>query len=148
MLDGLTKEEAEAQEVQLIAKYRSAEPEWGYNTSLGGKGTGRHSEETRRKLGNVRRGAHHTEEAKRKLSEAHTGKTLSEEHIAKLKEAQFGAKHHRARAVYQYTLDGEFVARFDCISDAARKVDAPNQNIVKCCQGKRAHAKGYRWEYV
>lgn len=148
LYDGLTKEEAEAWEVRLIAEYHSADPEMGYNVSLGGKGTGKHSEETKRKIGAVRRGAHHTEEAKRKMSEAHSGKVLSAEHIAKLKVAQFGAKHHRARAVCQYTLAGDFVAHFDCISDAARKMGIPGQNIIKCCQGKRSYAGGYVWKYV
>lgn len=148
LMDGLTKEEAEAWEVKLIAEYHSADYALGYNLSSGGKGTGKHSEETKEKIGNARRGAHHTEEAKRKMSEAHLGKELSAEHIEKLKTAQFGAKHHRARAVHQYTLDGEFVDRFDCIRDAARKFNIPNQNISKCCQGKRSYAGGYRWEYA
>lgn len=146
--DGLSKEEAELWEVNLISENRSADPMYGYNVSLGGNSIGKHSEETRKKIGDRRRGIHHTEEAKRKMSEAHTGKTLSEEHLQKLRTAQFGEKHHRARAVCQFTLYGDFVARYECISDAARQTGIPNQNIVKCCQGQRAYAGGFVWVYA
>lgn len=145
---GLTKEEAEELEVSLIAEYRSADCNFGYNASLGGNAVGKHSDATKKKLGSVRRGCHHTEESKRKMSESHRGKSLSEEHIQKLKKAQYGCKHHRARSVYQYTLSGEFVAVYGCISDAARKTGIPNQNIVKCCQGRRSYAGGYVWKYT
>ncbi len=147
LYDGLTKEEAELWEVNLIAEYRSADLRFGYNVSLGGKGTGKHSEETRAKIGAVRRGRHHTEESKRKMSEAHRGKVLSEEHIKKLKLAQYGVKHHRARAIYQLNLSGELVARYDCIADAERATGVTNKNIGKCCRGERNHAGGYVWKY-
>lgn len=148
LYDGLTKEEAEMWEVNLIAEYHSADYRFGYNVSLGGNAKGKHSEETRKKLGAVRRGCHHTEESKRKMSESHKGKILSEEHIRKLKKAQYGSKHRRARCVYQYTLSGEYVAKYDCISEAARETGIANQNIVKCCQGRRSYAGGYVWKYA
>lgn len=144
---GLTKEEAESWEVDLIAEYLSADCRFGYNVSLGGNGAGKHSEETRKKIGDLRRGYHHTEESKLKMSKAHTGKPLSDEHIKKLKAAQYGGKHHRARAVYQFSLSGEFVARYDCVNEAERQTGVFNQNIVKCCQKKRSHAGGYIWRY-
>lgn len=37
---------------------------------------------------------------------------------------------------------------FDSIQEAARAVNGCNQNIVKCCQGKRKHHKGLRWAYI
>lgn len=146
--DGLGKEEAEAWERTLIAEYHSSDPNYGYNVSLGGNSIGKHSEETRKKIGDRRRGYKHTEEAKSKMREAHLGMVLSEEHLLKLKKAQFGEKHHRARAVCQFTLDGDFVARYGCISDAARQTGIPNQNIVKCCQGRRAYAGKFLWKYA
>ncbi len=148
LYDGLTKEEAETWEVNLIAEYHSADPMWGYNVALGGNSAGKHSEETRKKLGDCRRGCKHTEAAKLKMREAHTGMVFSEEHLQKLRMAQFGEKHHRARAVCQFTLCGEFVARYECVAEAQRQTGIPNQNIVKCCQGRRAYAGGFLWEYA
>ena len=148
LYEGLTKAEAEKWEVVLIAEYRSADPMFGYNVSLGGSSKGKHSEETRAKLGECRRGCTHTEEAKQKMREAHLGKTLSEEHRQKLKVAQYGGKHHRARAVCQFTMSGELIAAYDCVSEATRQTGIPNQNIVKCCQGRRSYAGGFRWKYA
>lgn len=146
--DGLTKEEAERWEVSLIAEYHSADLRFGYNVSLGGSTTGKHSEETRKKIGDCRRGCKHTEESKRKMSETHTGKTLSAEHILKLKTAQFGGKHHRARAVDQFGMSGELITRHECVAEAQRQTGVPNQNIVKCCQGRRSSAGGFLWKYA
>lgn len=148
LYDGLTKREAEVLEVNLIKDYRSADCRFGYNVSLGGNGVGKHSAETRKKIGDRRRGFHHAEESKRKMSESHKGKTLSEEHIAKLKTAQFGSKHHRARAVYQLSLSGEIIEYFECIADAERKTGVTNKNICKCCKKERRHAGGYVWRYA
>ena len=148
LYDGLTQEEAEAWEVKLIAEYHSADPEGGYNVSLGGNTIGKHSEETRKKLGDCRRGRKHTEVSKRKMSESHSGKTLSAEHIQKLKTAQFGSKHHRAKAVCQISMSGDLIARYDCVAEAQRQTGIPNQNIVKCCQGRRAYAGGFLWKYA
>ena len=148
LYDALTKEEAEAWEVNLIAEYHSADPTFGYNVSLGGSSIGKHSEETRKKLGDCRRGCKHTEAAKQKMREAHIGKQFSEEHIQKLKTAQFGAKHHRARAVYQMDMSGRTVGWYACVAEAQRRTGIPNQNIVKCCQGRRAYAGGFRWKYA
>lgn len=37
---------------------------------------------------------------------------------------------------------------FPSISEAARAVGGCNQDIVKCCQGKRYTHKGVRWKYA
>ena len=46
---GLSKAEAETMEVELIAEYKTNDPQYGYNlTSGGGAGVFRHSEESKR----------------------------------------------------------------------------------------------------
>ena len=146
--DGLSKSEAEAWEVTLIAEHGSADPNRGYNVSLGGVSAGKHSAETKKKIGDMRRGFHHTEESKQKMRNAHLGMKFSEEHLMKLREAQRGGKHHRARAVYQMDFLGNVIASFACVADAQRQTGISNQNIVKCCQGSRAHAGGFVWRYA
>lgn len=37
---------------------------------------------------------------------------------------------------------------FPSVAEAARAVGGCNQNIVKCCQGKRRKHKGLRWAYA
>lgn len=86
LFENLTKQEAERQERFLIDKFDSTNKKKGYNIENGGNSNGKHSEETKRKIGNANRGCRHTEETKRILSEKHKGKKLSEEHRKKLAE--------------------------------------------------------------
>lgn len=96
---GLTMEQACEREKYYIALYDSANPQKGYNISLGG---GAHSESTKRKIGNAHRGEKnywhthkHTEEYCRRMSESCKGKAghpCSEETKQKLREAHLGTK--------------------------------------------------------
>lgn len=70
-------------------------------------------------------GKHPTEEARRKMSEAQPKK-----------------------AVIQYTLNGEFVAKYSSTKDAERQTGVNSGNISLCCQGKRPTAGGYKWAYL
>lgn len=109
LFDRLTKEEAEQKEIELIAKYKSNSPEYGYNISCGGESGHagvKASEETRKKmsvshLGNLSNtGRKLTTEHRRKLSEVRKGNTnmlgrkFSVETRRKMSEAQKGAKNH------------------------------------------------------
>lgn len=72
----LQKDEAFQKEIELIAYYKSNNPDFGYNRSIGGKKSAL--------------GYKHYEESKRKIAEAairsKTGKPLSPEHKKRLKE--------------------------------------------------------------
>lgn len=50
--------------------------------------------------------------------------------------------------VDQFTLKGEFVARFESIRDASRKLNIDGSSISKVCRGKYKKAGGYTWSYV
>lgn len=108
---GLTKEQACAKEIELIAKYDSANREKGYNNSTGGEcsALGIHlSAETRRKISESNKGKHKehhsSPETRRKISEAQKGRHLSAETRRKLSEANKGkipcnkGKHHSPEA--------------------------------------------------
>lgn len=65
-----TKDEAEEMERWLIARYRTDDPEYGYNVLPGGDvATNDATPEMRYKLGNGKRGRHLSEEHKKKVSE-------------------------------------------------------------------------------
>lgn len=57
LFDRLTKEEAESKEIELIMLYKSNDREFGYNIANGGSSIGKHSKETKRKIGDSHRGA-------------------------------------------------------------------------------------------
>lgn len=86
LFEGLSKEDAESKEKEFIKLFDSTNTKKGYNIENGGNTKGKHSEETKRKIGDANRGKRHTEETKKILSEKHKGKKLSEEHRAKLAE--------------------------------------------------------------
>lgn len=69
LFNGLSKEQAEQKEIELIAFYKSNKKGYGYNIENGGNTSGTHSEET-----------------KRKISEANKGRKVSRETIEKHKE--------------------------------------------------------------
>lgn len=81
---GLTKEEAEQKEIELIAYYDSANPLKGYNRDLGGNSIGKHSEETKRKMSEAQKGEKHH----------HYNKCYPEEVRKKQSVARMGEKNH------------------------------------------------------
>ncbi len=86
---GLTQEEAERLEVDLIEKYETLNEEKGYNIAPGGVvfiPTG----ETRAKQSAARIGWTPSAETRQKMSDAKRGKRLSAEHRAHLSEAHTG----------------------------------------------------------
>lgn len=86
---GLTQEEAERLEIELIEKYGTLNEEKGYNLSPGGV-VFTPTAETRAKQSSARMGWTPSAETRQKMSDAKRGKSLSEEHRAHLSESQTG----------------------------------------------------------
>ena len=78
-------------EIECIKWFGSKIPN-GYNMTDGGEGSigYKHSEEVKKKIGDISRGRKHTEEAKKKISEKTKGKTRSEETKRKISVGQMG----------------------------------------------------------
>lgn len=78
------------------------------------------------------RGKHLTEETKRKISAAHKGKN-----------------NPKAKPILMFTLDGEFIRRFDCGADANEYLgkNRRNKNIGMCARAKIKTAYDYIWKY-
>lgn len=68
--------------------------------------------------------------------------------------ANYGTRNQRVRektktkSVVQYTKDGEFVKKWDCIVDAERNVGADTAAIIRVCKGKQKTSMGYLWKYA
>lgn len=65
----------------------------------------------------------------------------------------YGTRNQRIKeklnmAVMQYTLDGEYIASFVSLHEAADAIGADAGHICDCCNGNRAYAYGYYWRYV
>lgn len=174
---GLTKDEACAKEIELIAQYKSFDVNFGYNLSTGGEhpGNGRivseevrkklsesnkgqiRSEETRKKMSEKAKlrtgenhpfyGKRHNELSRQKMSKAHQGKVLSEEHREKMSKSHINHPH-LSKKVAQYTLNGKLVQEYPSLSEAARIVGCRSSDICSVCRGKRNTAHGFVWKYV
>lgn len=101
LFEGLTKEQADQIEIELIAKYKALGISYnidngGYHTGgyvpwNKGKKLGPHKPETIEKI-KQQRGWKHREESKRQMSESHTGLTQTDEHKAHISKALKGKR--------------------------------------------------------
>lgn len=135
---GLTKNEAEQKEIELISCYKSNQREYGYNIQSGGKCVGCVSEETKEKLREKNTGKHHTEETKKKIGEVHKGKHISDEHIEVIKE------FHNV-PVCQYDVNGVFIKKYNSIGDAELETGTSRTSIGNCCHKRIKIANGFIW---
>ena len=120
-----SREEMYRKEVELISFYHSNDPEYGYNNSVGGEKSAlgcRHSEESRRKQSEVRKGKPLSEEARRHISQALKGKPLSEEHRGRI------AENNRRKA-----KDPEFRKKLSeaCKNRPRIKIKLPDGTILE-----------------
>jgi group I intron endonuclease len=103
----------------------------------------------------------HTEETKRKMSESAKGKKKTAEHIAKLPQNQKGYKgkkrseetklrqslnNGKARKVYQYTKDNQFIKEWRNVTEAERAYSI--NNISGVALGKLKTCGGFKWKYT
>lgn len=61
--------------------------------------------------------------------------------------SQVGADNPFSRKVRMYSLEGEYLRTFDCLSDAARFSGVTDGSISRVCRGERFSAGGYIWAY-
>lgn len=70
-----------------------------------------------------------------------------------------GKNHPKARAVIQYSLDGKFIKKWDCIKDAIKSLNRQSTSyIVACCKNRKntkngkqyqcRTAFGFKWKYA
>lgn len=91
----------------------------------------------------------------KKISKAIMGRTFTEEHKKKMSEnhADFKGKNSsrygKGKSILMFTLDGEFIRKFDCVADANEYLGKPrnNNNICQCAKGGSKTAWGYIWKY-
>lgn len=143
LFDGLTKEEAEEKEIELIAYYDSTNLKKGYNISLGGNSFGKHSEKTKHLISQKNKGKQRSEEFKKRLSEAHKGKPKSE---------QFCKNLSNAKSIPVVCIETKKIYKSAML--AGKELGIDNSTISKCCKGKNKTAgklpdgTKLHWEYA
>ena len=120
----------------------------------------KHSEKTKIKMGNSRRGKNNpnynkpmTKERKEKLKKANEGRIKSKEELDKIIKALKGHKVSRAtrekirKAVSVKVINLTTNEVFDSLDQAAKIYKLFKSNICKVCQGLRKTTGGYTWAY-
>ena len=62
-------------------------------------------------------------------------------------EKKQGKNNYNAKPILQFTLNGEFIRRWDCIIDASNELGCSYGNISSCCNGRRNYCSGFIWKY-
>jgi group I intron endonuclease len=134
----------------------------GYNLREGGGSRGKHSEESKQKNRESNSGKNsywfgkkQNEEHRQKRREAQLGENnhrwgskRSKETKQKHSESIKGDKNHNSKRVYQYNLDGIFIASFGSTGEAERNLEKNGSSIRACACGKRNTAYKFKWSYT
>lgn len=124
LYDGLSKEEAEQKEIELIAKYNSSDNNYGYNIDLGGFLHNKYEEVRKQKA-----------EIKASLITAERNRLKSVEYTGKV----IGQK------VYKYDLQGNLLQTFETCKEAAKDANATYPTFQRWVRGK--HPKNAQFIY-
>uniref|UniRef100_UPI00345BC3E1 NUMOD1 domain-containing DNA-binding protein n=1 Tax=uncultured Polaribacter sp. TaxID=174711 RepID=UPI00345BC3E1 len=57
------------------------------------------------------------------------------------------AKDYRKKVVQQFTLDGNFVCKYNSVAEASKQTNCNTSSIAKVCRGERKTAGGFNWAY-
>lgn len=214
--ENLSLDDAAKMEIELIAKYKSNDREYGYNHAEGGvvnrgyklseetrkklseshKGISNsnkgkklseehrqklsdsakryhethefvspmkgkhHSEDTKRRMSNAHKGKisgennphygkHLSEEHRRKISESNKGRCFSDEHRKHLSESLKGKPSNRSNVVIQYSLNNEYIQKFNNVAEAERITGISKGAIYHAVKGntKGNISNGFIWRY-
>ncbi len=143
LLSGLSKEEANAKEKFFIKEWNTQNSEHGYNMTEGGDGSpGCHpSEETRKKLSELRKRENLSEETLLRRSQGLRGRKFSEEHKKKIGIAN-------SKAVLMYSKNMKLICKYNSITQAEKETGISHTHISQCCKGQRKTTGGYVWAYA
>ena len=53
----------------------------------------------------------------------------------------------RKQQVFQFSMEGEFLAMYNSVAEASRKTNVNKTSIAKCCRKEYKSAGDYYWEY-
>lgn len=136
LIKGLTREEAEQKEIELIKQYKSNNPKFGYNIDLGTK----HSENHTNKAIKNRR-------SYKKENNPFYGKHWTEEQLKnqfKNRRSYKGSSNPNAKRV----ICVETGETFDSLKEVCIKFNISKPLLIGVLKGKYKQAKGNTFEYL
>jgi group I intron endonuclease len=141
-----TYEELKEKERFWIKELNSMDRKIGYNLTEGGDGTfGRmHSEETKEKIRQKAIGRKISEETKKRMSEARKGRCSDVQRIH-LKNIAIQTK---AIPVLQFSKNGEFIARYESVSEASRQTGINSDTIERQLKKPLKNPNDWRIKFI
>lgn len=109
-----------------------------------------HTQETKDLMSSLAKGKKKkpmSEEGKANIRQSVIERYADEEYRKKfllIAQKRAGSKHHAAKKVYQYGINGEFIKEWKYIWETKELGIDPNQ-VSSCIRGKHKTAFGYRW---
>lgn len=67
--------------------------------------------------------------------------------VAKKAQPYAGAHHSNTKPLLQYSINGDFIKRWDCTADIYKALQLDPRNIRKCARGDSKTAFGYVWKF-
>ena len=134
----------------------------------------KHTEESKKKMSENRKGIIVSDETRKKLSEVGKGRKMSAESIAKTASANRGRKNtqevkdrisqklkgrkipqdvliRRAKSqmkpILQFDIDNNFIKEWNSAKDAKLELNPANHGLSDVLKGKRKTWQGFKWEY-
>lgn len=161
LFEGLTKEEAEQKEIELISFYKSNDREFGYNIENGGNCKGTHSEEVKLKISTGNKGKTIDMSTPKQISRINKlktsmlgennpfyGKKHSTESKQKISKSRIGNKWSVHKKIKQFDLFGNYINSYESIAEANRITGVSIAGICQCCKGIYTKSGGYVWRYA
>ena len=62
--------------------------------------------------------------------------------------SEYGKDNPASRQVRQFSLDGNIIKDWDCVTYIQNELGFNRPNICKCCRGKIPTAYGFKWQYI
>lgn len=130
-----------ALEIKAINKYNSIDN--GYNIKNGGDG-GKHSQETKNKIGESNKGKIRTDEFKLNISKRMKGIVHSDESNIKRSNSMVGKNQV---IVFQYSKDNNFIKEWASVYDVYKELNISRTSISNNLNGRSKTAGGFIWKY-
>lgn len=158
---GLTKEQAAQLEIDLIARYKTQNGEYGYNILAGGTAPSL-PQEVRDKISQSMKGNKNglgkpcPEEKKKKISQAQKGRPFSESHkqaLRKPKSVTHPCSEEKRQNIIAAKQDKKAIIcielnqEYEYIHECARQLNLQATNICKVLKGKGKTCGGFHFKY-
>lgn len=85
-------------------------------------------------------GKRHSEETKKKISENNKGRKC-------YWEGKISKEHPNSKPIIQFSLNGDLIKKWECLSDVKRELGIQHSNIIKVINGARNQTGNSKWEY-